>query len=88
MKTTFTSEEQELLKSACDIILKNSGIQQLKEISEISVKFEDAQAEYTEKERKFLQQFCDVILRNSGLTFLRVVVAILNKVAERANLPI
>lgn len=81
-KIIFSTEQVELLKSASDVLLRNSGITYLKDTAELVQKLEVQDADFIAKDIKLIQLVCDVALKASGIAQLKHVVAILTMTAN------
>lgn len=81
-KIIFNTEQIEFLKSASDVLLRNTGATYLKDTAELVQKLEIQDADFIAKDMKLIQLLCDVALKASGVVQLRNVVAILNMTAN------
>jgi len=81
-KIIFNEEEIEMLKTACDTILKNSGIIRIKEIAALLEKLNQQENDYLSLEMKLIQQLCDTSLKTMGLIAIKNVISLLNKTIE------
>jgi hypothetical protein len=78
----FSQEQAEFLKNASDILLRNTGITYLKDISVLCSKLETENSIYDAKDMKLISLLCDVSLKASGVASLKHVIAILNLFAK------
>lgn len=81
-KIIFNTEQIEFLKSASDILLRNTGATYLKDTAELIQKLETQDADFISKDIRIIQLLCDVALKASGIIQLKNAVAILNMTAK------
>lgn len=81
-KIIFSDEEIEMLKTACDTVLRNNGILRLKEIAAFVEKLGQLESDFSSLDAKLIQQLCDVSLKTTGVAALKNVITLLNKTVE------
>ncbi len=76
-KITLTTEQSDILRTASDILLRNTGASYLKDLASLYEKLKSQDSDFDDQDIKLIQLLCDVALKASGIAQLKHVVAIL-----------